>query len=227
MVHGKILVSMLVHSQSHGCMQGTIVSLLGMRRCLYSSSIILSVTLCSCGSWRKQPDGMGLIRPRVNERALCMFEMHYKSLVIQLAEALVYLHSKGFSHNDLHEGNVLLHFKKGDGGDWDARVGICDWGRAAQVGSDTRLGVEGKGGRKFLPPEHILPPDWRTSGRRGGLCAPTTDVFSFGYLLNLVVCKRKDPPPKQWLQIARSCQEPGRSNRPPMTIVLAQLKAST
>lgn len=199
MVHDTMLVFMLIH---------------------YRCNIVFS--------WRKHPDGTGLIRPRVNDRTLCMFEMHYKSLVIQLAEALVYVHSKGFSHNDLHEGNVLLNFKKVDGGeDRDARVGICDWGRATQVRSGTRLAVEGKGGRKFLPPEHILPPDWRTSGHRGAMCAPSTDVFSFGYLLKLVVWKRKDPPPKQWLQIARSCQEPDSSNRPPMTTVLAQLKASS
>lgn len=154
-----------------------------------------------------------------------MFETHYKALVLQLADALVYLHGKGFTHNDLHEGNVLLRFKNIDGGPVEPQLGICDWGKATQVASGTRLGIEGKGGRKYLPPEHFLPPDWRVSGlTKGAFCAPTTDIFSFGYLLDLIMLKRREPPPKKWRYIARCCQDPEWHKRPTMKAVQAALK---
>lgn len=179
-----------------------------------------------CGSWRQQPGSEALICPRASDHAMGMFELHYRSLMVQIAEALTYLHGEGYSHNDLHEGNVLVRFNVQGGAHVKAEVGICDWGRATHAESLIRLSLEGRGGRsRYLPPEHFLCKDWKTLGQKGAVCAPTTDVFSFGYLLKLVIRKRKHPPPKQWLEIARNCQDLAKYKRPSMRTVLAQLQA--
>lgn len=184
---------------------------------------------CDGCSWRTRPTCGELHPPWAREKAaaaLRVFELCYQDLVVQLAEALVYLHGQGFSHNDLHEGNVLLTLHETEGQS-HARVGICDWGRACHEDSKTRLGLEGKIRRNYIAPEHILPPGGKNSGAKGSPCAASSDVYSFGYLMALVMRNRESPPPPHWVTIAASCQERDRRKRPSMANVLARLKAST
>lgn len=176
-------------------------------------------------SWRWRSDGGQKLCPpwaaghAVKE--LRIFEACITSVVLQLAEALSCLHSTNFSHNDLHEGNVLLSMNVVGGGP-NARVGICDWGRATNAAEEKRLTLHGKNTRKYIAPEHIVPVN---SSQKGAATACSSDVYSFGYLMKLVLRNRGHLAPKEWLEVAQICQLEDKNKRPPMAVVLSQLKA--
>lgn len=176
-------------------------------------------------SWRERSSSKSFDPPWAVKHAIddfCMFEKCFDQLFVSLAEALYVLHSGGFSHNDLHEANVLVSMKVVEGL-VEGRLGICDWGRACSVEEKMRLSVLNKGGRDYIAPEHIARP---LSGSviKGEYCAPSTDVYSFGYLMKLVLKNREDRMPRQWLEIANNCQQREKEKRPSMQDVLARLK---
>lgn len=155
-----------------------------------------------------------------------MFEKCFPKLMLQLAEALVCLHSAKFSHNDLHDGNVLLHLKEVAGG-LDARIGICDWGRATNEAEQKPLTLARNNRlRDYIAPEHLVENPPAQSRRKGGACACTTDVYAFGYLLKLVCKAREDRVPLQWLHVANACQQKEKVMRPSMGEVLDVMRGS-
>lgn len=179
-------------------------------------------------SWGKRTTSKEFRRPWAAEHAaeqLRVFELCFAKLLIDLAEALSVLHRGGFSHNDLHEGNVLVSLTDTNGRPHGS-VGICDWGRATSVRDRMRLGfaIRGKTGRDYIAPEHVLPCTGPTT--KGDVLAPTTDIYSFGFLMKLVFQNREDRVPKAWFDIAGRCQANAKYERPSMQEVVVQLKAS-
>jgi serine/threonine protein kinase len=160
---------------------------------------------------------------------LMLFEQCFCDLLLQLAEALAYLHDNLCSHNDLHEGNVLVSMNK-LGDLLHARVGICDWGEASTTRETRSFAISGT--RDYVPPEHVLPVVKgskhcdRTSRVRGATCSSTTDVYSFGYLMKLVCNNRSSKVPSKWVKVADQCLRDEKGYRPSMKSVVAQLQAS-
>jgi serine/threonine protein kinase len=178
-------------------------------------------------SWRQHPDSRKVDPPWASKNAvddLRLFEACIESLMISLAEALCVLHSGGFSHNDLHEGNVLVSVREIHG-KVEGRLGICDWGRASNVSEERRLSVLNKSGQNYIPPEHIAIAPCKGPKKYGEVLTPSTDVYAFGYLLKMVIRNRGCRGLQQWTRIADSCQARERGKRPSMLEVLNQLKA--
>lgn len=86
---------------------------------------------------------------------------------LKIAEALVYLHERGFIHRDLKPANILF---SGDG-----EPILSDFGIAMGVAADTRLTRTGMsiGSPRYMSPEQL----------RGGSITPKSDMYGFGLVL--------------------------------------------
>ncbi|MFJ6760802.1 serine/threonine-protein kinase [Streptomyces sp. NPDC091273] len=88
-------------------------------------------------------------------------------LLLQVAEALTYLHEAGWVHGDLKPGNILLMA--------DGTARLADFGLVSQM----------EGTHGYAPPlgsPDYLPPERRTEqlGERGVITRPATDIWAFG-----------------------------------------------
>ncbi|MBT2458042.1 protein kinase [Streptomyces sp. ISL-86] len=96
------------------------------------------------------------------------------ALLIQIAEALAYLHESGWVHGDLKPGNVLLMA--------DGTGRLADFGLAAQI----------EGTHGYAPPlgsPDYLPPERRSEqlSERGVVTRPATDIWAFGITAHQVL----------------------------------------
>ncbi|KAM3131333.1 hypothetical protein pb186bvf_016515 [Paramecium bursaria] len=88
--------------------------------------------------------------------------------VIQIANAIKYMHSKGVAHRDLKANNVLLQ---------DSTVKICDFNWSYQLKANEKAPPCNCGTTEFMPPEVIArqPHD------------KSVDIWSFGILIYYMV----------------------------------------
>lgn len=93
--------------------------------------------------------------------------------LLQLAEALQFVHEQGFAHNDVKMENVLLT-------DSMASIKLCDFGLAGVAG-DRRVGVV-EGTTEYMAPELV-------AVRAGQLYTVSTsaDVFAFGVVIHAAI----------------------------------------
>lgn len=97
------------------------------------------------------------------------------SIGAQVARALVYLHSVGMVHRDLKSENILVVSRLEDG---KIRVKLTDFG-ISRVTSSSSTVVSGT--LSWAAPELVDPKNWGR-GRKVQIL-PSSDVYSFGYLL--------------------------------------------
>ncbi|WP_197440278.1 serine/threonine-protein kinase [Polystyrenella longa] len=97
-------------------------------------------------------------------------------IVMDIANAMSYAHSKGVIHRDLKPGNVLLDQKN------DPR--ITDFGLAKRIEEDSNLTVTGQilGTPSYMPPE-------QATGMAEEM-GVTADVYSIGAILYAMLCGR-------------------------------------
>ena len=133
--------------------------------------------------------------------------------VVQVAEAINYLHSKHFVYRDLKPGNILVFKFPEPDTQWNSNtkilVKVADYGISKQVSPEGLRG--GSGTPPYLPPEVNL-----TGGREAA--STMIDVYAFGmfiyYLMTFMTPfemevrplnslleegRRPELPPKVWL----------------------------
>lgn len=100
-------------------------------------------------------------------------ENHGKEYVVQLADAVAFIHTEGFVHNDIKLENVVVM-------DDMATVKLCDFGLAGRAG-DVRVGPA-EGTKEYMAPELVL-------AHRGVQYTVdyASDVFSLGILMHTVI----------------------------------------
>lgn len=88
-------------------------------------------------------------------------------LLVQIAEALAYLHESGWVHGDLKPANVLLMA--------DGSARLADFGLVARI-EGTHGYAPPMGSPDYLPPER----NREQLGERGVITRPATDIWAFG-----------------------------------------------
>ncbi len=98
------------------------------------------------------------------------------ALMVKVAEAIDYAHSRGVIHRDLKPGNILL--------DRSGQPRVTDFGLAKKLQSDSGLTGSGQimGTPSYMPPE-------QAGGRRGEV-GPAADVYALGATLYALVTGR-------------------------------------
>jgi eukaryotic-like serine/threonine-protein kinase len=98
------------------------------------------------------------------------------ALLVKVAEAIEYAHSRGVIHRDLKPGNILL--------DRSGNPRVTDFGLAKKLHSDSGLTGSGQimGTPSYMPPE-------QAGGDRGAV-GPAADVYALGATLYALVTGR-------------------------------------
>jgi eukaryotic-like serine/threonine-protein kinase len=98
------------------------------------------------------------------------------ALMIKVAEAIDYAHSRGVIHRDLKPGNILL--------DRSGHPRVTDFGLAKKLQGDSGLTGSGQimGTPSYMPPEQ--------AGRNRGEVGPAADVYALGATLYALVTGR-------------------------------------
>jgi len=98
------------------------------------------------------------------------------ALLIKVAEAIEYAHSRGVIHRDLKPGNILL--------DRNGHPRVTDFGLAKKLEADSGLTGSGQimGTPSYMPPE-------QAGGNRGAV-GPAADVYALGATLYALVTGR-------------------------------------
>lgn len=91
------------------------------------------------------------------------------SLLVQVAEAIHYAHTRGIIHRDLKPGNILL--------DGDGQPRVADFGIARRQEVDSRLTATGE----ILGTPSYMPPEQATGVVKN--IGPESDVYSLGAVL--------------------------------------------
>ena len=94
-------------------------------------------------------------------------------ILMQVADALAFVHTKGIVHKDIKPENVLLNAKS-EARLIDFSLASTKWDRMLQFGRK----VEGT--PMYMSPEQI----------RGEKCDPRTDIYSFGVMMYELMTKR-------------------------------------
>jgi serine/threonine protein kinase len=112
-----------------------------------------------------------------------------KDAMVQVSEALAYIHAKGLVHRDLKPSNIMV--------DEDRQVRLMDFGLAKFLADDDMLTAAGRhvGTYRYMSPEQILgePLDGRA------------DLYSLGVLLYELLCGRPpfdgETPDELWQRV--------------------------
>ena len=125
------------------------------------------------------------------------WENAVKKAVRQVAEALAYVHKKGYIHSDVKPQNIFLTKKPNDPSDLlnvDFKLG--DLGSAVRVGNRlTQATIE------YYPPEIFT-----------DVARPAMDVFALGITLYVLLTRRYDRPDLQAMDDAYKCYKNGDMN---------------
>lgn len=107
----------------------------------------------------------------------CIFsKVDVVKIIYQIAEAMKFVHSKGFVHRDLKPSNILIGF--------DGLIRISDFGIAKLMSSDEQLSTLGVGTQKFMAPEILLEAENYNE---------KVDVYSFGVVAFFILSGGKMP----------------------------------
>lgn len=122
---------------------------------------------------------MGLVEGGSLSSAVTSQSLTHKEvaqLVLKIAEAVAYAHSKGVIHRDLKPGNVLV--------DKNNEPRITDFGLAKQIEDGSNLTVTGQiiGTPNYMPPEQ--------AGGQTNEIVETADIYSVGAILYALMCGR-------------------------------------
>lgn len=125
-----------------------------------------------------------------------------KDALVQICDALGYIHGHGLVHRDLKPSNILV--------DPDRRVRLMDFGLAKFLAEDSALTVHGKvvGTYRYMAPEQALgePPDGRT------------DLYALGVILYELLVGAPpydgDSPARLWQEILETEPTPVRVRNP-------------
>jgi serine/threonine protein kinase len=164
--------------------------------------------------------------PKANPDHLAMFDKWFPHMLIVLASALAEVHDAGYTHNDLHSGNVLVSFrgctmlhKKGEN-QKSPRVAITDWGVSSHRLDQKRVGYHQRPGQRALniAPEHLLAPR-ATNAATGVLVEPSADVHRFGTMISRSLVGRLCLVTPLVAQVCTRCRSKTPSERPTMAEV--------
>lgn len=144
-------------------------------------------SLVTCHSLFEDPRAglVGLVMDLVPGRSLAqaadegrLDRAHGVAVLVQVADALAYIHRAGLAHRDLKPENILLSEEFWTEPHGRGTVKLVDFGIAAPTGDATKLTTPGAviGTLPYLAPELVDPASW---GRGAG---PSRDVFAFGVL---------------------------------------------
>jgi len=99
-------------------------------------------------------------------------------IMVQISDALAYIHSKNIIHRDLKPANIMLIEKNGD----PNFVKLLDFG-LAKMELESRLTQSGNflGTLQYLAPEQVL----------DAYSVPANDIFSMGVIFYLMLCGKR------------------------------------
>ena len=120
-------------------------------------------------------------------------------IMIQISDAIAFIHSKNIIHRDLKPDNIMLIEKDGD----SFFVKLLDFG-LAKMEFETRLTQSGNflGTLRYLAPEQVL----------DAHSVPANDIFSMGVTFYYMLCGKNPFPGKTAIEIMREIivKEPAR-----------------
>ena len=105
-------------------------------------------------------------------------EVNWITIFKQAADALDFVHRKGFLHNDLKGDNILL-FKENEA----IRPVIIDFGKCLGLTNPKRYNLTDKEQRKYKKHHRHIAPEL-VGGTHPQSCE--SDVYSYGYLLRQI-----------------------------------------
>jgi serine/threonine-protein kinase len=145
----------------------------------------------------------GSVRDRLSRRAAPVEEA--RRWLVTAAEAMAFVHGRGWVHRDLKPSNWLLRS--------DGRVVLTDFGVAARIGQapSARVGG-GEGTLAYMPPEQ----------RAGAPAQPAEDVHAFGATL-AEIAEVVGGDNAAWVELAKACMRREPRDRPTVVELRAAL----